>query len=328
MTQSQRRPLVLPRRALSSHLEVVNGPPISSFATTQINDGGTGAFELVNFAGKTNVTINTGMVGQVLVINNSVAPLSLTTLTINASPAADDINIIAVPSGVATTVNALDSGDAVRVTGAGVPTGTTLFLDTGAGFDRLVYDTGGVGANKSAGPGPGQTTITRPGSGTVIYQNFEDVSFDGIARALNISTRLRVLTGDNALIGGFIITGGVNKKVVMRAIGPSLAQFGLAGVLADPTLELYDASSLTATNDNWRVAQESEIIASGVPPRTTWNLLWLLPFRRELTPSWVRGKNDTSGIGVVEAYDLESQSPAEFANISTRGFRRCGVTTS
>jgi hypothetical protein len=298
----------------------VNGPTIDSVATTQINDGGTGAFELVNFARKTNVTINTGTVGQTLVINNSVAPPNLSTLIVNASNVHDDVAILAVPPGVTTTVNALDGDDDLRVSGPGVVVGATLFLDYGAGFDRLVYDTGGVGANRSAGPGAGQTTITRPGSGTVIYQNFEDVTFDGIARALNISTRLRVLTGDRALIGGFIITGAVNKKVVMRAIGPSLSQFGLTGVLADPTLELYDSSSLTAANDNWRDAQEGEIIASGVPPTNDLESALVATLSPGNHTVIVRGKGDTSGIGVVEAYDLEAQSPAEFANISTRGF--------
>jgi hypothetical protein len=309
----------------ASHLEIVNGPTVNGAATTQINDGGTGAFELVNFAGKANVTINTGMVAQTLVINNSATPPGLSTLNVNASSADDDINVIAVPGGITAMVNGLDSSDSVRVSGAGVPIGTTLFLDNGAGFDRLVYDTGGVGINRNAGPGADQTTITRPGSGNVIYQNFEDVTFDGIARALNISTRLRVLTGDNALIGGFIITGGANKKVIMRAIGPSLSQFGLLGVLADPTLELYDSNSqLAAMNDNWRETQETEITATGVAPQNDLEsalVTTLLPGNHTVV---VRGKDNASGIGVVEAYDLEAQTPAQFANISTRGFVDAG----
>ena len=189
------------------------------------------------------------------------------------------------------------------------------------GFDRLVYDTGGSGISRTAGPNPGQTTISRAGSGTFVYQNIEDVTLDGIARALNISTRLRVLPGDNALIGGFIITGGVNKKVVMRAIGPSLAQFGLTGLLADPTLELYDSNSqLAGSNDNWREAQETEIINSGVAPQNDFESALVATLAPGSHTVVVRGKNNTSGIGVVEAYDLESQSPALLANISTRGF--------
>src|SRR5213076_1185881 len=81
----------------------------------------------------------------------------------------------------------------------------------------------------------------------------------------NISTRLRVETGENALIGGFIVSGTQSKRVILRAIGPSLA---LSDKLADPTLELRDSSgSLIRQNDNWRVGgQETEIMNTGIPP--------------------------------------------------------------
>src|SRR5207247_2042177 len=82
----------------------------------------------------------------------------------------------------------------------------------------------------------------------------------------NISTRLRVETGDSVLIGGFIITGTQPKKVIIRAIGPSLSAF-FAGALANPILELRNSSgSLIASNDNWRSDQEGEIIATGIQP--------------------------------------------------------------
>lgn len=311
----------------ATQLQVVNGPAVDggaagSLATTQINDGGTGAFELVNFARKTNVTINGGTAGQTLVINNSVAPPGLNTLTINASSANDNIDIMAVPPGVATSVNSLDGSDEITVVGAGIPSGTTLFLDHGAGSDRLVYEAGDSTINSSPGPNPGQTTITRPGSGTLIYQNAEEVTINGVPpRALNISTRLRVLTGDNALIGGFIITGSGNKKVILRAIGPSLSQFGLTGLLDDPTLELYNSSNqLAGFNDNWRDSQETEIINSGVAPQNNQESALVATLSPGSHTFVMRGKNNTSGVGVVEAYDLEAQSPAELANISSRGF--------
>ena len=74
----------------------------------------------------------------------------------------------------------------------------------------------------------------------------------------NISTRAQVLTGDNILDGGFIITGTEAKDVLIRGIGPSLSSPGLSGVLADPTLELHgpNSSALLATNDNWQDTQE------------------------------------------------------------------------
>ena len=83
----------------------------------------------------------------------------------------------------------------------------------------------------------------------------------------NISTRVSVGTGDNQLIGGFIVTGTQPKKVIIRAIGPSLDQFGIGTALADPTLELHDQTgALIATNDNWADSQQAEIEATGIPP--------------------------------------------------------------
>ena len=87
------------------------------------------------------------------------------------------------------------------------------------------------------------------------------------SQAINLSTRMRVETGDSVGIGGFIITGTAPKSVLLRAIGPSLAQFGVPNVMADPVLELHGPNSfVTIINNNWRDTQESEIIATGIPP--------------------------------------------------------------
>jgi hypothetical protein len=87
------------------------------------------------------------------------------------------------------------------------------------------------------------------------------------AQAINLSTRMRVQTGENVGIGGFIITGNAQKDVLLRAIGPSLASFGIVDVLADPVLELHGpAGFATVTNNNWRDTQEAEIQATGIPP--------------------------------------------------------------
>ena len=78
---------------------------------------------------------------------------------------------------------------------------------------------------------------------------------------------MRVETGDSVGIGGFIVTGNTPKRVLLRAIGPSLAQAGIPNVLADPVLELHGPGGfVTITNDNWRDTQEAEIQATGVPP--------------------------------------------------------------
>jgi hypothetical protein len=142
----------------------------------------------------------------------------------------------------------------------------------------------------------------------------------------NISTRLRVETGDNVLIGGFIVTGTQPKKIIVRAIGPSLP---LAGALADPVLELRNSSgALIRSNDNWRddPAQESEIIATGIPPSNNLEaaIVETLPANASAYTAIVRGLDNGTGIGVVEAYDLDRTVNSKLANISTRGLVQSG----
>ena len=142
---------------------------------------------------------------------------------------------------------------------------------------------------------------------------------------LNISTRLRVGTGENALIGGIIITGTEAKRVIIRAIGPALAGEGVAGVLQDPTLELFDgAGNAITSNDNWKDTQQSEIEATTIPPRNDAESAIV----RSLAPgnytAVVRGKNDSTGIGLVEVYDLAQAAQSQLANISSRGFVESG----
>ena len=140
-----------------------------------------------------------------------------------------------------------------------------------------------------------------------------------VTRLANISTRLPVQTGDSVLIGGFIVTGTQPKKVIVRAIGPSLS---VAGKLADPTLELRDSSGgLIRSNDNWRTDQEAEIIATTIPPSSDLEsaIVETLPANNASYTAIVRGINNGTGVGLVEAYDLDGGVDSELANISTRG---------
>ena len=142
----------------------------------------------------------------------------------------------------------------------------------------------------------------------------------------NISTRLRVETGDNVLIGGFIITGTQPKRVIVRAIGPSLSSF-FSGTLADPILELHGSGAFaTITNDNWRSDQETEIIATTIPPSDDLEsaIVSNLPANSSNYTAIVRGVNNGTGIGVVEAYDLDRTVDSKLANISTRGLVQTG----
>jgi hypothetical protein len=144
--------------------------------------------------------------------------------------------------------------------------------------------------------------------------------------AVNISTRIAVGTGDNVLIGGFIVTGNAPKKLVIRAIGPSLRANGvpLPGALQDPTLELYQPAGLLGSNDNWRDSQEDEITGTGIPPTDEHESAILAYLNPGNYTAVARGKDGSSGVAVVEVYDLgtaslDKGSNAKLAQISTRG---------
>jgi hypothetical protein len=142
------------------------------------------------------------------------------------------------------------------------------------------------------------------------------------ATLANISTRLRVLSGDNVLIGGMIATGSTTTRVILRAIGPSLTDLGVPGALANPTLELFQGSTLLMSNDDWQnSSQQAEIASSGFAPSNAAEsaIIWPLLPGQGYT-AIVRGLNGTTGVGVVEAYDLDHLPTSKLANISTRGF--------
>ena len=140
---------------------------------------------------------------------------------------------------------------------------------------------------------------------------------------LNISTRMRVLTGDKVLIGGFIITGTELKRVLIRGIGPSLNGVGVT--LSDPTLELHQGSTTLATNDNWKMrpdgtSQQADIEATTIPPTNDLESAILMMLSPGAYTAILAGKNGGTGVGLVEVYDLGQGANSKPANISTRGF--------
>ncbi|MEO8045346.1 MAG: sialidase family protein [Spartobacteria bacterium] len=148
----------------------------------------------------------------------------------------------------------------------------------------------------------------------------DPASFLVTARQLNISTREMVGTGDNVLIGGFIVSGSTPKQVILRAIGPSLAVAGVEDVLLDPTLELRNsAGSVIFSNDNWRDTQEDAIAATGLQPNDDLEAAILITLDPGAYTAIVEGTNGTTGNALVEAYDLDATAATQFANISTRG---------
>ncbi len=145
----------------------------------------------------------------------------------------------------------------------------------------------------------------------------------------NISTRLKVGTDQNVLIAGFIIQGSVPKKVIIRAAGPSLTQFGVPGALANPQLELHDPNGTIGRNDDWQTTQaggvitsdqSAEIQTSGYAPRDGAESAIIATLAPGSYTAIVQGVNGGTGVGIVEVYDLSANNGAILANISTRGF--------
>ena len=166
----------------------------------------------------------------------------------------------------------------------------------------------------------GSTVLGPTGTTGVVYKLVPVPS-----QFLNISTRVRVGTGDDALIGGVILRGSAQKKVLVRALGPSLTQFGLTGVLADPILEVRGPNgALIASNDNWRSTQQTEIEMTGLQPSQDAESAIVADLAATDHTAIVRGTNNGTGIGVVEVYDLDVLADSRLANISTRGLVQPG----
>jgi hypothetical protein len=159
---------------------------------------------------------------------------------------------------------------------------------------------------------------------TVGGSSYSTVPPSGVAA--NISTRLALGAGEQVLIGGFIIQGPSPKTVIIRGTGPSLP--GVSGALRDPYLELHDATSTLATNDNWRTTniggiiqsnQSIDIIATTIPPSNDAEAAIVVTLNPGSYTAVLRGADGGTGIGLMEIYDLDGSPISRLANISTRG---------
>ncbi len=213
-------------------------------------------------------------------------------------------------------------GSVFQITPAGVYTTIYSFPNTGmsgAGITGSLPR--GTLLQTSDGNLVGTTTGGNASGGGTVYR----INLVPQPTLLNISTRLDVQTGDNVLIGGFIITGTQPKKVILRAIGPSLAKAGVSGALADTILELHKPDGTIVTNDNWKDTQEADIIATTVPPTNDLESAIVATLDPGNYTAIVSGKNAGTGVALIEAYDLDSTADSELANISTRGFVQTGA---
>src|SRR5438105_477076 len=137
----------------------------------------------------------------------------------------------------------------------------------------------------------------------------------------NISTRTNVQTGDNIAIGGFVISGasGTSKTFLIRGIGPSLSQYGLNGVLQDPVLELHNSGGGTiATNNNWKDLQRTQILSTGLAPTDDREAAIYATLAAGSYTAVMRGNNNSTGVGLIQVYDISNGGALNLVNISTR----------
>lgn len=159
-------------------------------------------------------------------------------------------------------------------------------------------------------------TLLKPGAYTAVLRGKNeatgiglievyDVDAEASSKLSNASARGQVGTGDNALIAGVIVSGDAKARVIVRALGPSLAAAGIEKPLVDPILELRDRNgALVRSNDNWRDSQETEIMATSIPPTNEAEAAIVADLLPTNYTAIVRGKNDTTGTALVEVYHL------------------------
>ena len=182
---------------------------------------------------------------------------------------------------------------------------------------------------------PAASVPARLATSIVVNTTRQDLAATPEAATLsNLSARSFVQTGDNLMIGGFIVQGPGTKRVIIRAIGPELSQYGVPNAMADPTLELHDGTgALIGRNDNWQTTiiggiithdQVQDIQNSGHAPADARESAIIGDLSPGTYTAIVRGVNDTTGIALVEVYDLGIETTSILSNISTRSFVQNG----
>ena len=323
----------------------LNGSGVASVTTSSLTAGG-------GFLGNHHITATysgDGMFsgGSATLVQKVHASATTTTLTSSPNPSNGGqavtftATVAATPpgSGIPSGMVTFQEGPTVLaqrpLNGSGIASFSISTLPGGDHTITAVYASDTVFASSSGtrshtvlggGPSPTPTPGITP-TPTPAVTPTPGVTPPPASQALNLSTRMRVQTGDNVGIGGFIITGSAPKHLLLRAIGPSLSQVGVPNVLADPVMELHGPGGfVTIANDNWRddPLQEAAIIATGIPPTNNLESAIDVTVNPGAYTAIVRGKNNTSGVGLFEVYDLSQAVLAKLANISTRAFVSTG----
>jgi hypothetical protein len=302
-----------------------NGPPVFNGGGIANLNGATLSITNSTIAGNDTNNNANGCGGGIYVAPNSTVTVRSTIIAGNNAPTGTDVcgtiasqnfNLIGNNSG-AVIINPQSSDQVGNSTAPIDPLLGPLQYNGGPTFTRALQSTSpAVDHGDPNAPPRDQRDYLRAGAADIGAFEFAGTVPVSLA---NISTRLLAGTGNNVLIGGFIITGAQPKKVIVRAIGPSLP---IAGALTDPILELRDSSGgLLAVNDDWRSDHEADIIATTIPPNNDKEsaIVATLPANNSAYTAILRGVNNGTGIGVVEVYDLNRTVDSKLGNISTRG---------
>jgi DNA-binding beta-propeller fold protein YncE len=262
-----------------------------------------------------DLTNNSGFIspgnsaGTITVLGNFAQAADGTLIVENGGPVGGQSDMLQI-AGSATLGGRLD----IKTIGNYAP-------DPADTFSPLSYSSvGGSFASVSS-----NATFTVGATGALSANNI-NAPQPSSGQPLNIATRLAIESGDNSLFAGFIITGpsGSTKKVLIRGLGPSLANLGVAGTISDPLLELHTPDGTTIANDNWKQAPNSNEIPNGFAPSDERESAIVATLSPGTYTVVLKGANGETGVGLAELYDLESGSAAKLANIATRGVVQTG----
>lgn len=309
---------------------------VTSYATTitlgnppTIGPGQSGTLTASTNSGA-GVTLTSSTAGVCTVSGTTINGLANGVCTITANAGATGNFAAALPSTVSFNIGATQS---ITFNAPGyLAVGTTIFVNATASsglavaFTSLTPGVCSISGNALTGNTLGSCIVAadQPGNGTYaaaqqVQRTLQAVAAADIPRLVNISTRMKVLTGDDVMIAGFVIGGSESKTVVIRARGPSMTAAGVPNVLADPFLQLFSGATQIAANNNWQeAANQATLQASGfAPPVASESAIYVTLSPGPYT-GIVTGVGGTTGVGLVEVFEV-TPPHIPLINIATRG---------